>query len=388
MKNVFVIILALFLFVSCDTTNKKVINSNFQIPNATLTKELLPQALKIRDFLSEDIVIAHRGSTYWTPEETEPAYRWARNIGADYLELDLQMTKDSILVAMHDDDMLRTSNVKDVFPNIEKPTTNNFTLKELRSLDFGSWFNVENPDRARKSFEGLKILTFYDVVMIAEGYRIKRENGEPIKEIIKGNWTGKYIHEKDPLDNNNRPGIYAETKTEHIVRLLAKELTKYKWLITDNPKSIKTYKEKVNIANTDARFIFQSFYKSSVTEFERLAPNVPKCLLLWRPDMKGNIKSELINNINFCVDNNVEIMGTSISGAPNNYDELTADWMVGLIHDSGMIVHPYTFDTNIDYNNYANKVDGVFTNRADLGLNFFNRMKINDSEKILNELGY
>ena len=33
-------------------------------------------------FIPKDIVIAHRGTTYWAPEETEMAYRWARNIGA------------------------------------------------------------------------------------------------------------------------------------------------------------------------------------------------------------------------------------------------------------------------------------------------------------------
>lgn len=44
--------------------------------------ELSPEMIKVRDYVPEYAVIAHRGSTFWTPEETESAYRWAREIGA------------------------------------------------------------------------------------------------------------------------------------------------------------------------------------------------------------------------------------------------------------------------------------------------------------------
>ncbi len=352
--------------------------------------KLSSEAMQVRDYINKDIVIAHRGSTYWTPEETEPAFRWARNIGADYLELDLQMTKDSILVAMHDDDLLRTTNVKDIFPKFKTPTVNDFTLKELRSLDCGTWFNKKNPDRARKAFEGAKILTLKDVMMIAEGYRIKRINNKPVKEIINHKWTGKYVYEKDPKDNKNRPGIYAETKSGHgqIEKFLAKKLKELKWLITDHPKNIKTYQNKVSIANTNARFILQSFSKESIEKLDAYLPSIPKCMLLWKPDMKGDLKNNLTEFIEFCIKNNAEIMGSSIAGAPNNYEELTAPWMVNLIHKSGMIIHPYTFDTNNDLHKYAPHVEGVFTNRADLALIYYKRLKENNSEEVLDDLGY
>ena len=390
-------LLIMSLIIGCNNNNK----SDFQAPNATETKELSKDLLKIRDMLTKDIVIAHRGSTYWTPEETEPAFRWARNIGADYLELDLQMTKDSILVAMHDNSITRTSNVNEVFPDVKKPTTNDFTLKELRSLDFGSWFNKKHPKRAQEGFVGAKIMTFKDVIMIAEGYHIKKlENGEPVKEVLNGEWTGKYCYEKDPADSKNRPGIYAETKKLHLEKLLAKELKEYGWLITDKPKEIKTYEGKVAYANTDARFILQTFYRRSIVELNKHLPGVPKCLLIWEPEMREELNSEntdsinavirknYIETINYCVDNNVVIMGSSISGKPNNYGELSAPWMVELVRNSGMIMHPYTFDGPKDFETYGKKVDGVFTNRADLALILFGRLKENNSEQILEELNY
>ncbi len=387
MKNILLILIISSVILSCNHS-KKTMNTEFQKSNTLILKELSAESIKTRNYIPENIIIAHRGSTYWAPEETEPAYRWARNIGADYLELDLQMTKDSILVALHDDTLLRTSNIKDVFPNMVNPTSKNLTLKELRTLDFGSWFNKENPERARKSFVESQILTFKDVLMIAEGYRIKREKGKPVKEVIKGEWTGKYLYEIDPVDNKNRPGIYAETKKLNLEKLLLKELKEHGWLITNNPKTIETYPNKVSIANTNARFILQSFYRESIEQLNIYLPGIPKCLLIWKPDMNEDINNSYVETINYCIDNNVEIMGPSIAGAPNNYGELTAPWMVKLIHQSGMIIHPYTFDTNTDFNTYGASVDGVFTNRADLALIYFKRLKSNISESILTELGY
>ena len=60
-------------------------------------------------------IIAHRGASYFAPEETAPAYLLAREMGVDYLELDLQRTKDGVLIALHDDDLRRTTNVAGCF---------------------------------------------------------------------------------------------------------------------------------------------------------------------------------------------------------------------------------------------------------------------------------
>ena len=103
--------------------------------------------------------------------------------------------------------------------------------------------------------------------------------------------------------------------------------------------------------------------------------------------MKGEIKETYTKAINFAVANNAHIIGTSIAGEPNNYQELTANWMAELIHTSDLLIHPYSFDTNIQFMEYSKRIDGVFTNRADLALEFYNR---NNSpfKDILIDLGY
>ena len=387
-KSILKLIVVSILFIGCNQQKNK--ESLIQDIKVETSKTISESSKKVRDYIKNDIVIAHRGSTYWAPEETEPAFLWARNIGADYLELDVQLTKDSILIAFHDNDLSRTTNVSEVFPERIKSEINQFTLKELRSLDVGTWFNIINPDRAKESFIDLKIMTLKDVVMIAEGFRIKKENGKPVKELIDGTWKGTYVYETDPNDNGNRTGIYIETKHPKLnsEKALAKELTEYGWNINSNPKKIKTIDGKVVIANTNARIILQSFSLEGIQQLEKYLPNIPKCLLLWQPDMKGKLKEAYKSAINFAINNHVQIIGTSISGEPNNYKELTAPWMAELIHNAGLLIHPYTFDTNKQLNEYKNRVEGVFTNRANLALEFYNRKSDTLLQDILIKLGY
>ncbi len=384
MKAINYIILILILTL---TACKKEVKEKTQMQEI---KKISESTKKVQNYIKKDIIIAHRGSTYWTPEETEPAYLWARNIGADYLELDIQLTKDNELVAFHDDDLKRTTNIKEIFPDRINASINAFTLLELRQLDAGSWFNIINPNQANKKFKNLKILTLQDVIMIAEGNRIQRKNGNPIKIIINGNWNGKYQYEIDPNDNGNRPGIYVETKhpKSNIEKYLKDELTELGWNINNNPKEIQTQENKIGIANTKARLILQSFSPKSILNLEKYLPNIPKCFLLWRPDMKGNIKETYTKAIDFAIANNVHVIGTSIAGEPNNYEELTANWMAEMIHKFDLLIHPYSFDTNQQFIRYSNRIDGVFTNRTDLALTFYKRKNNKTSKEVLITLGY
>ena len=208
--------------------------------------------------------------------------------------------------------------------------------------------------------------------------------------MMAGIWTGNYVYEKDPNDTGNRPGIYVETKSPKFdtEKILAREISNYGWNINTNPKEIITIKGKVGIANTNARLVLQSFSPESIVKLEEYLPNIPKCLLLWQPDMKENLKENYKKAIQFSIQYNVHGIGPSIAGAPNNYKELTAPWMVDLIHKAKLVVHPYTFDTNKQLDTNANSIEGVFTNRADLALEFYGRKSKKSSEEILLELGY
>ena len=96
---------------------------------------------------SRKMLVAHRGASAYAPEHTIAAYKLAIEQGADYVEQDLQISKDGVLVCLHDLTLERTTNVEEVFPD-RAATVNgrrtwnvsDFTLQELKRLDAGSWF--------------------------------------------------------------------------------------------------------------------------------------------------------------------------------------------------------------------------------------------------------
>lgn len=123
------------------------------------------------------ILVAHRGASAYAPEHTIEAYRLAIDQGADYVEQDLQITKDGILVCLHDLTLERTTNVEDIFPErfrndvSEDQLTgsqpakhwyvSDFTLAEIKQLDAGSWFN--------EKFKGAKVPTWQEAIDLMRG---------------------------------------------------------------------------------------------------------------------------------------------------------------------------------------------------------------------------
>jgi len=99
-------------------------------------------------------VIAHRGASKLAPENTMPAFRKALELGADGIELDVQMSSDGFLVVIHDEKLDRTSNGKGL--------VRDRTLAELKSLDFGSWFSED--------FRDEKIPVLEDVLCLLSGW--------------------------------------------------------------------------------------------------------------------------------------------------------------------------------------------------------------------------
>jgi len=95
-------------------------------------------------FKKSDLIAAHRGNSSTKPENTLSALD--SSIGkCDFIEIDVQLTKDLIPVIIHDDTIGRTSDVSKIgrFEARRPWRVSDFTLEELQSLDFGSWFDNE-----------------------------------------------------------------------------------------------------------------------------------------------------------------------------------------------------------------------------------------------------
>jgi len=87
--------------------------------------------------------IAHRGASALAPENTLESFGLAIELGCHMFELDVHLTKDGEMVVLHDDDLMRCSNVKAKFPDRKSYFVSDFTAKEIRGLDAGSWFVEE-----------------------------------------------------------------------------------------------------------------------------------------------------------------------------------------------------------------------------------------------------
>ncbi|MBI3764479.1 MAG: glycerophosphodiester phosphodiesterase [Chloroflexi bacterium] len=86
-------------------------------------------------YAASPLVLAHRGALRDAPENTLAAFRRAMALGADGVELDVKLTRDGVPIIMHDATADRTTDGTGRIADL--------TLAELKSLDAGSWFDVE-----------------------------------------------------------------------------------------------------------------------------------------------------------------------------------------------------------------------------------------------------
>lgn len=80
-------------------------------------------------------IFAHRGASFHCPENTMAAFLKAKQLGADGIELDVQLSADEVPVVIHDYTLHRTTNG---YGNVAAKT-----VVELKQLDAGSWFSRE-----------------------------------------------------------------------------------------------------------------------------------------------------------------------------------------------------------------------------------------------------
>ncbi|HXG63874.1 MAG TPA: glycerophosphodiester phosphodiesterase family protein [Blastocatellia bacterium] len=252
--------------------------------------------------------VAHRGASAYAPEHTLASYMLAVQQGADFVELDLQVTKDGALVCLHDAELSRTTNVAEIFPDrttMRDPARGgnpkrgwyviDFTLAEIKRLDAGSWFNRANPFAAKPAYAKERIPT--------------------LREAIKA--------------VGNRAGLYIEMKYWPFYKSLGHDMaTTLSKTLNDNG-----YGE----LGRRGRVLIQSFHKSSLLRLREIAPHYTRIQLLPMEDSGREqdtraVTPELVREIVEYA-NGVGPSKTMISGPEQ----------VAIFHAAGLLVHPYTF---------------------------------------------
>ena len=154
------------------------------------------------------VVIAHRGASGYVPEHTLAAYALAIEMGADFVEPDLVMTKDGVLVARHENEISQTTDVAEHREFAARKTrkiidgleidgwfTEDFTLAELKTLRAKERIPQLRPDNQR--FDGMfELPSFEEVLALVHGANLRFK--------IEARSRG----EQEP----RRVGVYPETK--------------------------------------------------------------------------------------------------------------------------------------------------------------------------------
>lgn len=258
--------------------------------------------------LHKPLLIAHRGASGYAPEHTLAGYKLAMEQGADFVEQDLQVTKDGVLICLHDPDLARTTNVAEVFPDrttLRDPEetgkakrgwyTVDFTLAEIKRLDAGSWFNRANPFAAKPGYVGQRVPTMEETI--------------------------KFV--------GNRAGLYIELK----------HFAFYKSLGFDTAKMLAAVLKAHGFDRPSQhnRIFIQSFYKEALLRMRDLAPGYPRVQLLPM-ETHGREKDTAIVTAKLA-----EEIAAYANGAGPSKSLLKSADDVATFHKAGLVIHPYTF---------------------------------------------
>jgi glycerophosphoryl diester phosphodiesterase len=271
--------------------------------------------------------VAHRGASAYAPEHTLPAYRLAVEQGADFVEQDLAVTKDGVLICLHDASLERTTDVEQRFPDraIEVSSAgqrrrvwlaNDFTLAEIKTLDAGAWFDGK--------FAGERVPTFDEAVALIRG----------------------------------KAGLYPELKTPEI----------YQGRDVDFVALVEAALDRLRLrgpsADPKTPVILQTFGESTARALAARKIGVPVVLLVG--DGRAWNSREMVQTWK----------GTVAGFGPAKEIVTAHPDLVELAHAAGMTVTPYTFrsaatagfpsvDAEMAHYLYTLGVDAVFTDNPD-----------------------
>ena len=147
---------------------------------------------------------SHRGGVYYTPENTMPAFKYALEAGYSYIETDPQLTKDGVVVLMHDGSINRTCRNSDGSLIEKSVVVADTTYEELMKYDAGIAKGEE--------FRGTRIPTLDELLTAAEEYDV-------IIALDKKIPTDKIDALIDVVERHNVKVCFSTSNTERIKKV-------------------------------------------------------------------------------------------------------------------------------------------------------------------------
>lgn len=322
------------------------------------------------------LVLGHRGASGHRPEHTLASYQLAIEMGADYIEPDLVMTKDGVLVARHENEISGTTDAAEKFPGKK-------TSKKVDGVEIAGWFVEDFTLAELKTLRAKERLDFRD-----HSYDGKYEvpTFREVLELVK--------------KQKRKVGVYPETKHPSYFQSIGLSLEEA--LI----KELKAF----GMNQKNSPVFIQSFELGNLKKLKKLT-KVPLIYLIDDPEkipfdhiLNGDkrtyldmVKPESLKEIS-SIASGIGPYKRYIVPVNEKGDLLPATTLVRDAHAVGLKVHPYTFRNEKQYlhKDYAGDVekeylqfyelgvDGVFSDFPDqamLAKKTFLKNKINGAKK-------
>ena len=316
----------------------------------------VPESGKIR-LQESPIVIGHRGAAGYRPEHTIESYKLAIAQKADFIEPDLVMTKDGVLIARHENEISGTTDVSEKFASRK-------TTKRIDGKDVEGWFTEDFTLAEIKTLRAKERLPFRD-------------------QSYNGLFEVPTFAEVLELAKSSGVGVYPETKHP----------TYFRSIDLPMEDALLAELEKAGFAGKENRVFIQSFEIANL-KYLRSKTNFPLVQLIGAP-MESPYDTvaagQPVRYIQMLSPVGLQQIASYAAGLgpnkgmilqlqPSGEFKKMSD-LVNLAHQAGLKVHPWTFRVeelkiivpNIDpkaelVELYKLGVDGIFTDFPDLSV--------------------
>ncbi len=310
------------------------------------------------------VIIAHRGASGYIPEHTLAGVALAHGLGADFIEPDVVLTKDSVPVVLHDIHLEATTDVQTAFPDRKRADGRwyviDFTLAELKSLHVHERADPKKgtivfPKRFPIEWASFTVPTLEEEIQVVQGLNKSR-----------GKTVGIYPELKSPAFHHKEGKDIAQVTLALLAKYGYVDEKSPVYVQCFDPKELKRIRTELKTKLKLVQLIGENSWGESDADYDVMRTEAGIKEVATYADGIGPALSHVL-------------------AADPKSKKVKPTPLVGWAHAQKLIVHPYTLRADALPPGVASvdellalvfdvaKADGIFTDFTDTAVAFLNR---------------